>query len=58
MLPPDKHTTKVAICRGTPKSKFESASHDAVRAVFVSGLEKCGKQEIQFQLVIIKPTFG
>jgi len=30
---------------GTPKLNSESASHDAVRAVFVSGLEKCGKQE-------------
>ena len=34
MLPPDKHTTKVAICRGTPKFDSLSASHAAVGPIF------------------------
>ena len=44
MLTPDKHATKVAICRGTPKSKFESASHGNVGLILISSLKKCGKQ--------------
>ena len=45
MLPPDKHATKVAICRGTPKSKFESAPHATVGPVLVRGPKMCGKQD-------------
>ena len=45
MLTTDKHATKVAICRGTPKSSFESASHSTVGRILINRLEKCGKQE-------------
>ena len=38
---------KVAICRGTPKSKFESASHGTVGLILISSLTKCEKQEIE-----------
>ena len=34
LLPPDKHTTKVAICRGTPKFDSLSVSHAAVGPIF------------------------
>ena len=39
--------TKVAICRGTPKSNFESASHGTVGLILISSLTKCEKQEIE-----------
>ena len=45
MLPPDEHTTKVAICRGTPKSREQSASHAAVWPIIETAVKKCGKQE-------------
>ena len=47
LLPPDKHTTKVAICRGTPKFDSLSASHAAVEPIFRKVTKKCGKQEIR-----------
>lgn len=47
MLTTDKHATKVAIYRGTPKSKFESASHGTVGLILISSLKKCGKQKKQ-----------
>lgn len=46
MFPPDKHTTMVAICRGTPKLKFQSASHTVVGQIYKKNVKKCGKQDI------------
>ena len=43
MLTTDKHATKVAIYRGTPKSKFESASHSTVGLILISSLKNCEK---------------
>ena len=40
MLSSDKHATKVATCRGTPKSMTKSASRIAVRLLFVKSPEK------------------
>ena len=45
MLPTDKHTTKVVICRGTPKLRSQLASHCAVRPISDEDVKKCGKQE-------------
>ncbi|MDD7456375.1 MAG: hypothetical protein PUK70_09060, partial [Bacteroidales bacterium] len=45
MLPPDEHTTKVAIRCGTPKFRKRSASHTVVGQVWGREEKKCGKQE-------------
>ena len=50
LLPPDKHTTKVAICRGTPKFDSLSASHAAVGPIFRKVTKKCGKQEMCYSI--------
>lgn len=43
MLQPDKHATKVVICRGTPKSTLESVSHRTLRRIFRQDMKKVRK---------------
>lgn len=58
ILPPDKHTTKVAICRGTPKFDSLSASRAAVGLISRKVTKKCGKQESQNKSVMLGRLFA